>query len=346
MSSILDVRYTQLREAGDLDDDTPIRLLHGTAERLGRIHVAEPRENIPAGATVWAQLRLDAPLPCWPGDRFVIRRPSPQQTLGGGVIVDAWAPRLRARDRDRWPAQLQRLQAGERVVWLERAGEDGLEPAAWAERGGTGGVHLGERIYAPTVVSRLEGALLDALSAYHAEHPLSLGPNRRELRRDRLAHLPEKTFDGLVDRLATAKTVEIEGPVLRVHGFSVALSADQAALRDRVRKSFEAAAFAGLLPKALHDKHPEREVAQIVKLLDDAGHIVAVPDLGWVAAEAIEDMESRVRGWFASHDELTPGDFKELTGLSRKAAIPWLEWLDKSRLTRRVGDARARGPRP
>jgi selenocysteine-specific elongation factor len=344
-SSILDVRYTQLAGVGELPDDVAVRVLHGTAERLGRLHIAEDRDAVPAGATVWAQIRLEAPLPCMPGDRFVVRRPSPQETLGGGVIIDPWAPKLRTRDRGRWPPALERLARGDKAVWLERAGEAGLSADEWAVRGGgPGAVTLGDRLVAPTVIARLEGALLESLERYHAENPLSLGPSRRELRRERLAHLSDRSFDALVDRLVSVGTVKVEGPILRFGAFRVALTAGQQALRERLTASFVAAGFGGLLPKALHEKHPEPEVAAVVGLLENAGAITPVADLGWVSTDALDDLEKRVRTWFSSHPELTPGDFKELTGLSRKAAIPWLEWLDRTKKTKRVGDARIKGP--
>jgi selenocysteine-specific elongation factor len=345
-TSMIDVRYRHLPDSPEIEDGLPIRLLHGTAERIGKLYIAEDDlESVAPGSTVWAQIRLDEPLPCLPGDRFVVRRPSPQETLGGGEIVDPWAPKLRRKDRDLWAKQLERLSQGERIVWLERAGEEGLEPAAWAERApGVPGVALGDRVFAPTIVARLEGALLEALEAFHRESPLTRGANRRELRRGRLGHLSERTFDALIERLASGRTVEVEGPLLRLAGFSVALSAGDRALRERIVATLTAAGLEGVAPKELHEKHPEPQVASIAHLLEAEGVAAQVPSLGWVSKAALDGLEARVRAFFAEKSELTPGDFKELTGLSRKAAIPLLEWLDKSKLTKRLGDARVKGP--
>ena len=110
--------------------------------------------------------------------------------------------------------QIARLAGGQRVVWLERAGEQGLETGQWALRGTEEGRTLGDRVFAPAIVGRLEGALLLALEAFHVEQSLSLGAHRRELRRGRLAHLTERVFDALVDRLAQAGMVV--GPPLEV----------------------------------------------------------------------------------------------------------------------------------
>jgi selenocysteine-specific elongation factor len=348
-ASMIDVRYHHLPGAPPLSDGDSVRMLHGTAERIGRLYLAEERDDVPPGASVWAQIRLDAPLPCLPRDRFVLRRPSPQETLGGGEIVDPWAPKLRNKDRARWTEWLRRLAKGDVVAWLERAGEEGLSPDEWAARtssidaGGGAAVALGDRLYAPTVIARLQGVLLEQIQHFHAEHPLARGANRRELHRDRLAHLSEKAFDALVDALVAANAVQIDGPMLRASAFRVSLGDAEKALKKRIVESFQAAGLEGLAVKAIHEKHKEPETASIVALLESDGRVEQVAGLGYVWKAALEDLVDQVRGWFATHPELTPGDFKELTGLSRKAAIPLLEWLDKARHTRRVGDARIRG---
>src|SRR5690606_10989685 len=114
-----------------------------------------------------------------PGDRFVIRRPSPEQTLGGGEVIDPWAPRMKRRDVERARRQLERLARGDATVFLERAGEAGLTPSEWSFRASdaTKGVAVGDRVLAPTLVARLEGALLSAVDSFHRESPLQLGAN-------------------------------------------------------------------------------------------------------------------------------------------------------------------------
>lgn len=341
LASILDVRYTQL--AGDVlvEDGMPIRVLHGTTERLGKLALAESGPLEPGNH--WVQLRLDRPLPCLPGDHFIVRRPSPETTLGGGVILDPWAPKLRARDHDLFAAHLGRLAKGDTSVFLERAGESGIDVGEWAWRG-TGGVVLGDRVFAATVVARLDGVLLEALERYHRDQPLAQGANRRELRRERLGHLSEATFDALIDRLATAGAVAVEGPLLRFGGFSVALSHEQKLLRDKLRAAISGAGFEGIALKALAERFPEKEAVRLVQLLEASGTVVQVSALGWVGSEVLEELRTKIAAFFATHPELTPGDFKDVTGLSRKGAIPWLEWLDKARITKRVGDVRQRGP--
>jgi selenocysteine-specific elongation factor len=341
-SSMIDVLYTQIAGAHELEDGAPVRVLLGTAERTGHLYLAEEADQLTAG-THPAQLRLDGPLPSLPGDRFVVRRISPVETLGGGVVVDPWAHRLRRKDRVAAGDEIRRLQAGNGLVWLDRAGESGLTVEEWAARG-TGGRRIGPRVFSDDVAMRLEGILLGMIAAFHQENPLARGAKRRELRRDRVGHLEEAVFDALVDQLVASGKVEIEGPLVRAKGFSVELSPHVRALRTAVLAEITAAALDGLETKHLAAKHPEAELPALLVLLENEEKILVIGGVGWVARPEIGGLERKLRQYFSSHHKMDTGAFKELTGTTRKTAIPLLEWLDKRKLTVRVGDARIAGP--
>lgn len=345
-ASMIDVAYRHLDDAPPLADGASVRVLVGTAERIGRVVLADVRPELPAGARGFLQLRLDAPMPCLPGDRFVLRRTSPVTTLGGGEILDPWAPKLRSRHREEAARELARLQGGDLRVWLQRAGEEGLDPKDWARRApGVDAVVLGGRAFGAPVVARLSGLLLDAVARFHLDQPLALGAQRRELHRGRLAHLDERVFDALLARLAEQGGLVVDGAMVRAPGFAVALDPAQAALAERVVGSIAGAGLDGLRPKALHEAHPEPEVAALLRVLDAGGRIRSIDKVGWVVPEAIEGLRAHVVTHFEGNDELATGAFKDLTGLTRRAAIPWLEWLDAQGWTRRDGDVRRAGPR-
>ncbi|MEN0067773.1 MAG: selenocysteine-specific translation elongation factor [Myxococcota bacterium] len=345
VSSILDVRYHHLSEAPELTDGASVVVLHGTTERHARLAIVDPEvEAVAPGTSLWVQLRLDRPLPCLPGDRFVLRRPSPVETLGGGHIVDPYAPRLRRKDRPVAATQLRELDQGDHEVWLDRAGDLGVAEAEWARRSDQEvGDVLGDRRVSNKVLVRLQGALLEALAAYHHEHPLSLGAHRRELRRGRLAHLPEKPFDALVMRLATEQAVMVEGALVRIAGHAVVLTDEQQAVRKKVEAKVAAAGLAGC-PSAELEAALGDDVAAILRLSEADGRLREIPAIGWLAESVLSELREQIRTWFADHEDLSPGDFKELTGLTRKTAIPLLEWLDGQRITLRTPDRRMPGP--
>ncbi len=341
---IIDVRYRHLGGLAPLHDRSPVRVLLGTAERLGRMVFAT--DAMEGGDTGFAQLRLEAPMPCLPGDRFVIRRPSPAETLGGGEVLDPWAPKLRVKAREVWSEQLRRLERGQRDVLLERAGEEGLSADGWTQRGvGDEPVWLGGRAFAKAVVARLKGVLLEAMAAFHEANPLSLGATRGELRRGRLGHLADRVFEELVARLADKGQLQVDGTLIRANGFAVAPNAAQAALQERVFASIAAARFEGQRPKDVHGAHPEPEVLALLRLLERDARITDIDKVGWVANDQVQALREGLVEHFGVEETLSTAAFKERFGLTRRTAIPWLEWLDGQKWTQRDGDVRRRGPR-
>lgn len=346
VTSMLDATYRHLADAPDLDDGTRVRVLTGTTEVLGRVHLIDPRDALPGGQRTYVQLRLEEPVVAWPGDRFVVRRESPMETWGGGIVLDPWAPRYRKRHLDGATAQLRRLEAGDRRVLLERAGDLGLEPKAWRERAGEheeSAVVLGGRALAPAVADSLVGRLVAGLTEHHADNPLVLGASLRAMHKARLAHLPARLFDAIVERARELGAVVVQGPLVRLAGFHVALTPEQQALQERVLAKVTEAGLAGLTPAELAEAFSEDAALAVLKLAEADGRALQVDKVGWVARTALDALLDGLRAHFDGAAELLAPHFKELTGLTRKNAIPFLEWLDRQRYTVRTGDGRVRG---
>lgn len=349
---VIDVHYTHVDPEVPLEDGDGVRWLSGTTERIGRAHLLGGEALLGPGESAWMQVRLDGPVPTLPRDRFVLRRPSPETTLGGGTVIDPWAPTVRGRRRPAAAEALARLAEGGATVWLERAGDGGLDPDDWAFRqavsGWTGrGDAVGDRILAPRVVGRLEGVLLDAVLAFHAEHPLALGAPRRALHRDRLGHVSPAVFDGLVDRLARAGTVVVQGALLRAASFTVRLTEAQQAVQEALVAAVEAAGLTGTSPEALREAvsdDPEAHDALVALAVAD-GRVVRMKGVGLVGAGPLRSLTDWLAAWFQDHDRVSPGDVKAHTGLTRKTLIPLLEWLDGEGFTRRDAEGRRPGPR-
>lgn len=341
-TSILDVSYRHVAEV-ELEDGMSVRVLTGTAERVGRVHLAGSEELLAPGDKVFAQLRLDAPMSVLPGDRYVLRRTSPVDTLGGGVVLDPWAPKMRRKDRERVDKELTRLERGETVVFLERAGEQGLSDADAHRAGDAPRDALGDRVFAPTIVARLEGMLVEALATYHLDNPLTIGAGRRELRRGRLGHLPDRVFDGLVERLAAVGTVVVEGALVRAAAFQVQLTPEQEALQARIETAVGQAGLQGADPDSLREAFPSDELDALFHLLAARSSIVVVPKVGHVTVEVATDLREKLKAFFADSDVMLPTQFKEMTELTRRHAIPWLEALDRWGWTRRLAEGRGQG---
>ena len=336
VASVLDARYEHLAGAAPLEDETEVRLLVGTAEVLAICSVLDADALEPGGRHL-IQLRTEAPIVALPGDRFILRRPSPAETLGGGTLLDPWAPRSRRREHARAVDELQALEAGDRGVYLMRAGEAGLSPAEARARGVSGRL-VGDRVYPPSRVAGWEDELLAALGAWHEAHPLAPGTPRRELHRATLDHLSERGFDALVSALSAAGRVVLEGPRLRLPDFTIRLSSAQEAKLQELAQRLKDAGYEGLELGAL-----AAEAQDYLQLLLDRGQAERV-GATVLHADVLHALADAVRALLAQQDAMGPGDFKTLTGLSRKLAIPLLEWLDARKITVRVGDARKLSP--
>lgn len=319
----------------------PLRVLVGTAEVGGRgFWIGE--DAWPEGGEGPIQVRLDAPVVALPGDRVVVRRPSPAATLGGGTVLDPWATPLRRREGTAWRDGSRRLAEGDAEVWRERAGSAGVpvdDPRA------AGGVVLGDRALARGVVARLSGTLVEALADHHGAEPLSLGAPRRALVRGPLTALTEAAFDALLQRLAASGALVVEGPRVRAAHFRVTPSDGHRACAARVMARLADAGPVGLPLATLVAEDPDDDAEAVVRWMLREGEVVDVADLGLVGA----DVPARVRAWIAAHfaaggEALTPAALRDGLDLTRKTALPWLAHADAQGWTTRVEAGRVAGP--
>ncbi len=336
-SRVIDVTYDHLESSPLLVGEPGVLVLHGTREVSGRLYPIGV-EGLEPGASIRGQLHLGEPLPCLPGDRFVVRRASPAATLGGGVILDPWTTVIRKRRHAEAVVELDRLAGGDRLVYLERAGTLGLTEGQCVSRcGALVGTRLGERRYADAAVAAFREALREGLAERHAAEPLSPGVNRKVAWVGALRALDERSFLSFLEREATEGRVRLDGGRVRLPDWQVSLTVEQAVWRATVLALAEAAGYDGAEITA---ERPDHEA--LVFLLRDRGEIDVIAGrvyFGPVLAQLTE----AVRGYFVDQRTLEPASFKALTGQSRRTAIPLLEWLDAHGVTRRVGDARIKG---
>jgi selenocysteine-specific elongation factor len=332
-ASVIDARLRILPSAPVLESAARVRLLVGTAEVMAVTEVIGADRILPGGEG-WVQLRTETPIVALPQDRFVLRRQSPVETLGGGTVLDPWAPRARKKRHAAVAAELEALASGDMQVFLSRAGPGGLSRHVAAVRGATDGVHLGDQVIHPHHVQRFEDTLTQRLDTWHAAHPLTPGAPRRELHTGPLSVLDERAFGSLLTRMNDAGTVVLDGPRIRLASFVVQLDSSQAAAQAVLEQSLKNAGLAGL-------KYTETVAAHgdLLHLLLSANTAVRI-GAHVVHRKGVDRMVQAVRDHLDSHGQLKPADFKALTQLSRKHAIPLLEWLDSQRITVRRGDAR------
>jgi selenocysteine-specific elongation factor len=332
-TQVVDVALRWLSEAQEPDEASPMAersvvVLHGTAEVEAKIVQLDLNH---------AQLRLAEPLACLPGDHFVVRQPSPSRTLGGGTVLDPYfSVAKRGRALDALPA-LRRLAAGTQDAWLERSGTAGID-AALASQLHVNGKQLGDRVYAPAVAEAFAEAVVATVGALHHEHPLAPAVNRKEAHRGVLRALDERSFLALLEAEILSGALEATPTGVRVRNWQVQLTPDQQRWVDALIAAANAARWDGL---ADVEEHPDS--GALMHLLRDRGDIERVGDRYYTKA-ALNALVVAVRTRLAEIEQMDPAAFKDLSGQSRRTAIPLLEWLDQAGVTQRRGDVRVAKP--
>jgi selenocysteine-specific elongation factor len=367
---ILDVALEHL--PGDqppLKDLARVTLHLMTSETPARVRLLGGAP-LPAGAKGFAQIHCARPVTALAGDRFILRRPSPPLTIAGGRVLHNAPAKLRRTDtaaarrfeRLSDPLPVARLlaliEAGEgagRDVAQLRA-RTGLEVEAiarlLAEPLKSGALRLlpgpQARWLTRGAAETLEKAVREALAEFHRREPLREGLPREELRTRLFASSPEQVFRALLQAMAASGAVRLEKDVVALASHRIALSQPEAAMLERLEAAYarggtnpperdEAAKAVGATPKTFET---------LLHLLLQRGRLVRIPDGKIFHAEALEALKRRLWERRAKGEVLDIGAFKDLSGTSRKNAIPLLEYLDQIRVTRREGNQRLILPPP
>jgi selenocysteine-specific elongation factor len=316
------------------------------------------------GESAIVQLRLEEPIAALPGDRFIIRSYSPQITIGGGVIIDALAQKHRLRDaaaRSRLE-QLERADRAEQIaLFVEMSGVRAMSAAEIAARTGATdeqlAANLKELVSQGRVIEvtaspllfisaessrSLAGSVVELLTAQHKREPLSLGAGREEVRERVFGDDKPEVFRTVIAGLVDRGIVAAERDSLRLASHRPALTDADLAAKQNLEAAFKAAGLQALTLEeaAAAVRVPVDMARKLYNLLAAERRIVRVGDMVF-HVDSIEDLKSRVRARKATTPKMDVAVFKEITGgLSRKHAIPLLEYLDRERITRRIGNER------
>jgi len=358
-STLLDVRLTLLANAAHpLKNRARVRFHSGTAEILGRLRLLD-RDELKPGDQAYAQFRAETPAAVVKGDRFVIRSYSPMVTIGGGVVIEPNARRHKRFDKGTIES-LETASKGtpeellEQVLRQSTAGmspqellkkvqaESALESLKQAGKV----VQLeGGRLMHASVLAQHASTIRDALFGFHATHPLKPGMSREELRGLAAKGIDNRTFASILAHLEEAGRIATSDTSVRLPDFEPCLAPKQQSALDSLSRAL---LDAGLnVPDADEFLQatglPKSEARDILDLLVFRGEIVKIAEGMCLHATTVRQAEETVRGFLQENGKFTVSQFRDLTGTSRKYAVPLLEYFDSKRVTRRVGDERVAG---
>ena len=334
----------------------------GAAEIEGRVYFLDRRAVLKPGESAYTQVRFQDPLVVLRGDRFIVRQFSPVVTIGGGVVLDNLAPRH--RNSEDWLSKLEALETGQpneilealirgepyglssaeiisRTAWLDEEYEHSVR--ALEQQGVAVKVHD-----SPTWLVHRDPfrAALNQVSVFlglfHKENPLLPGAPKEALRSTEFASAPAFFIDALLARLVRDKKVAIDAEPVRLLTHRVVLQQDEQEARDKIVSAFEQAGLAvPALPELLSQLQIDAPRARRILqgLLREKLLVKVTADLVF-HNDSIERLKSLLQDRKRESDRITVPVFKDLAEISRKYAIPLLEYLDREKVTRRVGDER------
>ena len=362
-TQIIDARVEVLADAPrPLRSRARIRVHLGAVEALARVRVLEEGGEIAPGASGFAQIRLEKPVVAVAQERFIIRSYSPSHTIAGGIVLDGLAMKHRGRElieaRERLAILRDNHHAETVAAYVASSGERGLRRADLVARTGWRDETLAQSLagnelieadgvfLAPVAFARLKTVTLAALASFHKAEPLAKGLPRETLREQLFHHTAPEIFRAVLTDLEQQGHIVADKDIVRAATHSQTLTSADQNLKDNLTRIYRTA---GLAPSTWNEalaqtggKIDPNHARKILQLLFDDGTLRRVTPEFLFYGPALDELIAKIRAHAATATDrlIDVAVFKDIAGISRKYAIPLLEYLDLQRITRRAGDKR------
>ena len=359
----VDVRLELLASARKMKQGSRVHFHAGTSETIAEVFLHREKEVAPGGSAL-ANLKLQEELLLLPGDRYIVRQFSPVVTIGGGAVLDSLARRPMLRDTGR-VAFLKTLEQGQPeevlAAMTERAlfgltFEEIVARSGWLEKEIRDTTHKLTEAARVKVVSaeplalvsgrvfdEVRNKILVKVDKFHKENPLLPGIPREDLRASLGKRVRTETFRAALEELTTERKLDAPGELVKKAGSEIALLPEEAKAKEQIESAFASASLAVPSVKEVLEKlavEAKRAEKLLQILLREKSLVRVSPELIF-HRQALAQLKDQLSAHKKEKgDRITVPIFKELTGITRKYAIPLLEYLDRERVTRRAGDER------
>lgn len=352
---MIDCKVKILPEASkDVEHWDRIRLYHGAREILGRIVPLEGK-SISRGQESYAQIRLEENFACKAGDRIILRAYSPMETIGGGMILDA-NPSKHSHADDSMVESFQVKEAGEPKDIVESYlmqakdfvdNKEIIEKLSVSEKDLTDIKNtlqeegkilaLGNHLIHMKNMENLADKAVQLLDSYHEQNSLKKGISREEFKSRMKISLRTKDYDMLIEELTKMKPIVEDKAILKKADFEINYSPEQEKIKrdilDRLKKE-------GLEPSLVKDYIDAPAKQTVMDGLLEQDLVVRVSDELIYDKKTMEKLTEEVKEILKSQNEISMNDIRDRYNLSRKFSIALLEYYDRIKITRRVGDKR------
>jgi selenocysteine-specific elongation factor len=348
----IDAKIELLRDVPVLKSKSLVHFHLSTSENIARV-ILYSKDELKAGESCYCQFRLQEPVVSMSGDRYIIRRFSPVETIGGGEILDPSPPRRRHKEgaealmafekgslSDK--ISLKVLQTGLNGIstmsidgWI-KAEIPTIEESIETLRKKGILMNIDDIIIHKTFFDSFREKVLQVLNNFHAKSPLRPGMPKEELR----ALFKElKLFDGLI---TLVNDVVMEKEIVRLKTFSAVLSQEEETLKVKVLELLQKGGFQPSFKEEISQslKLDQKHLSDILKLMVKEGNLVRINESMYLTTSVYNDMINALKNFFSKKPEMTVAEFRDILKTTRKYALPILEYLDSNKVTLRVGDVR------
>ena len=359
----MDVRLELLASARKMKQRSRVHFHTGTAETIAEVFF-HGQKDLEPGGSAFANLKLQDEVLALAGDRFIVRQFSPVVTMGGGAVLDPLARRPMLRDVGR-TAFLETLEKGSHeevlAAMTERAllglGHDELVArTAWSEKEISAALEKVSRAGMAKTVSaeplvlvsgklfeEVRRRITEKVEKFQKENPLLPGIAREELRASLGKRVRPETFRAALEDLAAQKKLDVQGESVKRAGSEIALQPEERKAIEQIEAAFATASLSVPSVKEVLAALPveAKRAEKLLQILLREKNLVRVTAELIFHREALAQLKVQLAAYKKSKgDRITVPVFKDLTGITRKYAIPLLEYLDRERVTRRAGDER------
>ncbi|KAF0145406.1 MAG: selenocysteine-specific elongation factor [Nitrospirae bacterium] len=349
----IDAKIELLKDSPVLKNKSLVHFHSGTSEVIARV-ILYDRDELKPAEGCFCQFRLQEPVISMSGDRYIIRRFSPVETIGGGEILDAYPSR---RKKSEGLGDLEVFEKGvldEKIAMkIKKAGVHGMPVSlieGWINadtpairdairslKEKTAVVRFEDILIHDSAVNSIKEGINKILIPFHKQNPLQSGMPKEEVRAQ--LKIEQKIFNALIGAM---KDVVSDKDLLRSASFKATLSEVDKGIETKIITILEQAGFQPLLKEELLTalKMQPKQLDDILKLMTKQGKLVRINETIYITKIVYDKMLAMLKDFYNKKKEMTVAEFRDVLGTSRKYALPFLEYLDTQRITMRVGDVR------
>lgn len=340
-----------------------VRFHLGTDETLGRVVLLD-RDELQAGDEAYVQIVMEKPVVAYKGDRFVIRYYSPVNTIGGGIIIDGNAPKQK-RFREDVLDELVIKEEGSLydviLHELESHPEEFISVSELSKRTGSNleqtnqelqqlmddekVIRIKDQVYISTYgVQVINARIVETLDKYHQQYPMRSGYPREDMRSRFFKQLNPKDFNLIIKQLEELGSISSHNNQLMLPQHVPQPGSKEQESIEKIKKVMEEQMFTppGLDELLAISGRREQEFGEILAYMIDTGILVKINQDTVFSNQALEEGKKRLLAYFEQEKELSLATARDILNTTRKYALPLIEYYDRIRFTRRIGDIRVK----